>query len=284
MKRGSKTKVRYPGGMRDPILASYIAEIVKIPPLTIEVERDLMRKVKDGNEQARNSLVSSHLKFVVAVCWNYRHRGLPLPDLINEGNLALFNAAAHFDPSSPVRFMSYAVWWIRQGALDALARQAGSISFPPDRMHKAIRYRRAEAKLAQKLGRHPTPEEIAPLTGASVRTAESLRAVLEAMASTRGYGPPIAGTLDETAKDANHPCADAAAERYLLRKTMGSLLARLRPNEQRILSLRFGLAFGARKSLAEVSAVLGITCERVRQLEERALANLRNIVHAVGFL
>lgn len=106
--------------MGSPILAAYMAEIVKIPAVTAGEERNLLEKAKEGNRDAMNILVSSHLRFVVAVSWNYRQRGVPLPDLINEGNLALFRAAEHFDLGNPVRCISYAVWWIRQGMMEAL--------------------------------------------------------------------------------------------------------------------------------------------------------------------
>lgn len=269
--------------MRDPIIAAYMAEISKIPSVTPEEERHLLRQVKQGDNRALNALVSSHLKFVVAVCWNYRHRGLPLSDLINEGNLALFRAAEHFDPENPVRFMSYAVWWIRQSALDALARQAGSVSFPPDRMHKAIRTRRFEARLTQKLGRPPSPEELAPVTGDSGRSIANLRGVLEAMSSTRGYNPSYATALDGMPKEGSAAGAEADANLYLIRKTLKSILDRLNDKEQRILSLRFGLVHGVRFSLEEVGSILGITRERVRQLEERALSDLRKATRTFSF-
>jgi len=270
--------------MRDPILASYMAEILKIPLIAVEEERRLLKEVKEGNNDALNTLVSSHLRFVVAVCWNYRHKGLPLPDLINEGNLALFRAAEHFDLGNPVRFMSYAVWWIRQGVMDALARQAGSITFPPARMHKAIRYRRIEAILTQKLGRLPTWEEVASKSGDSAQSTATLSAFVEGISSTRGYGPSLATSIEGTDQDWKAAGADADADIYLLRKTLWSLLERLKPNEKRIVALRYGLIHGVRQSLAEVGSIMGISCERVRQVEERAIANLRKAIQRKAFL
>lgn len=268
--------------MRHPIFASYMAEILKIPLLTAEAERDLLRMVKEGDKDALDNLVSSHLRFVVSVCWKYRQRGLPLLDLINEGNLALYNAAEHFDLGSPVRFMSYAVWWIRQGVLDALARQAGAISFPPDRMHKVVRYRRLEAVLTQKLGRQPTPDEMARKSGISSKAIASLREAVEALSSTRGFRPPSDGGSDGKIHDWRPSIPETDADDFLLRKTLDSLLAKLKPNEQRIIALRYGLDHGTRLSLAEVGTILGITCERVRQIQTRAITNLRELSQGMG--
>jgi len=145
---------------RDPILEAYMAEIFKIPLLHAEEERDLLARARTGDRDATNSIVSANLRFVVALSWKYRKRGLPLPDLINEGNLALFRAVEGFEPRENLRFMSYAVWWIRQGILSALARQAGSITYPPNRVYQVIRMRHIENRLTQRLGRAPAWDEI----------------------------------------------------------------------------------------------------------------------------
>ncbi len=265
--------------LRDPILAAYMGEILEIPLLTVGEERDLLAKARNGDRDATNAIVSANLRFVVAVSWNFRNRGLPLPDLINEGNLALFRALECFEPRQEIRFMSYAVWWIRQGILSALARQAGSISFPPDRLHKAILLRRIENRLAQRLGRSPDRDEVVSEMGGGSRAASGISAALEGLASTRGIGGPGPDLESLALSDGDGP--EESIGRELIRKALKERMQRLSARERRILSLRYGLANGDRLSLSEVGSLMGITRERVRQLEERALATLKRTTRAL---
>jgi RNA polymerase primary sigma factor len=170
--------------------------------------------------------------------------------------------------------MSYAVWWIRQGILSALARQAGTISYPPDRMHKALRLRRLENRLAQRLGRSPDRDELGAELGGSAVSAAGIVAVLDGMASTRGLGGVLLSS-DDLAQPDDGEGPEAAADLDLIRKALKRRMDGLSERERRVLSLRFGLGHGIGFSLSEVGSMLGMTRERVRQIEGRALAHLK---------
>jgi RNA polymerase primary sigma factor len=258
-----------------------MAEVRRIPTLALAEERMLLSRVRIGDRAAMNALVSGNLRFVVAVSWKYRNRGLDLPDLINEGNLGLFRAADHFESGNELRFISYAVWWIRQGILTALARQPGCISIPPERMSKAIRYRYTENKLTQKLGRPPREEEMSEAMGESAKLTASLKALLESMSSTRGLRPAASAPQAEFAAPESDGGVDALAEEQLLRKALKGKLARLGSQEQRVLALRFGFQ-GACFSLREIGTLFGLTPERIRQIELKALSRLRLATRALG--
>jgi RNA polymerase primary sigma factor len=254
-----------------------MAEASKIPVLKPGDEKALLAKAKAGDKEAAHAVVAGNIRFVVAVCWNYRNRGLPLPDLISEGNLALYQAIEHFDHSE-VRFISYAVWWVRQAVLSALARQSGSVSFPPDRMYKALRLRRVENTLTQRLGRLPTPEEIGAMIGAGERTQASLAMILQGLSSRSERSSQAGDPLERLVDSQEEWNPETAVARHLNRKALLRRIGRLPPRDQRILNLRFGLGHGVRFSLAEVGSELGLTRERVRQIEARVLANLRKSI------
>jgi RNA polymerase primary sigma factor len=266
-------KSRRSRNTEETLVNTYMAEVAKIPMISAEEERKLLARVKAGDRVALNSLVSSNLRFVVAVCWNYRNRGVPMPDLINEGNLALFHAAEQFNPVNNVRFMSYAVWWLRQAILSAIARQGGTISLPPDRIRKTVRFRRAAMRLAQKLGREPYPDELETALGGSGNTWTAIAKLSErlSVSKSRASGNP----LDEVPASEEWCAPDAEVDMQLIRKALRSLLRKLSDRQQKILALRFGLENGTRFSLTEVGSILSLTRERVRQIEERALSELR---------
>lgn len=276
MRAGTRPRM---GRTADPILDAYFREVDRIPTLSQQEENDLMAEVKKGDRHAINTLVSGNLKFAIAVCWKYRNCGLPMGDLINEANLGLFRAAEHFAPTKGIRFLSYAVWWIRSGILTAIARQPGAISFPPARMALASRMRRVENALTQRLGRRPRSEEMSAALGTSGKVLASVTNLADCISSTRrsairpesdSWVPSLAACDDE----------GSGIPDLFIGKNLGRHMQRLAARERRVLSLRYGFQ-GACFSLAEVSGMLGVTRERVRQIELKALGRLRNSTRAL---
>src|SRR6476659_8403590 len=147
-------------GNKDEYLSLYYREIGKTKPLTPEQEADLAKRIRNGERAAFNQLIRANLRFVVSVCRNYQNQGLPLADLINEGNLGLIRAAKRFDETRQYKFISYAVWWVRQSILQALSEQGRLIKLPTSRIGKISRIHKAALKLEQKFGRPATPKEI----------------------------------------------------------------------------------------------------------------------------
>lgn len=229
----------------------YLQEIGRHSTLSREEEAGLSRRYRDaGDRRALEALVTANLRFVVAVAKGYRGRGLPLEDLINEGNLGLMRAAARFDPRRGVRLVSYASWWIRQAILAALARTAGSGGAPPPR---------------------PGRE-----TGAPGRRRRAPRRGPAPVSLQQGGGPGESGTaLAERLADATAAPPDARLQRASLRRTLQAGLAFLPEREARVLRLFYGLEGGDARSLERIGREMGVSRERVRQLKGRALSRLR---------
>jgi len=258
------------------ILDQYFAEVSRFPLLTADGEKALARRIRLGDQDAMEELVRRNLRFVVSVAKKYQNRGMALIDLIGEGNVGLMTAARKFDPDQGVKFISYAVWWIRQAILAALARQGRTVRVPLNRTADLSRVIKAIAMLREKLTREPTPLEISQVTGISTEIVGALstlnsadvrldasvgkdsdRALIERFATDDGATPE--GQLLEQFK--SHE-----VERALL-----SLPAR----DAKILRLYFGLEADREHTLDEIGKLLGVTRERVRQLRDRALKRLR---------
>jgi RNA polymerase primary sigma factor len=258
------------------ILDQYFAEVSRFPLLTADGEKALARRIRAGDQDAMEELVRRNLRFVVSVAKKYQNRGMPLIDLIGEGNVGLMTAARKFDPDQGVKFISYAVWWIRQAILAALARQGRTVRVPLNRTADLSRVIKAIAMLREKLTREPTPVEISQVTGISTEIVGALstlnsadvrldasigkdsdRAMIERFAVEEGATPEV--QLLEQFKS-------SAVERALLT---------LPPRDAKILRLYFGLEADREHTLDEIGKILGVTRERVRQLRDRALKRLR---------
>jgi RNA polymerase primary sigma factor len=258
------------------ILDQYFAEVSRFPLLTADGEKALARRIRAGDHDAMEELVRRNLRFVVSVAKKYQNRGMPLIDLIGEGNVGLMTAARKFDPDQGVKFISYAVWWIRQAILAALARQGRTVRVPLNRTADLSRVIKAIAMLREKLTREPTPLEVSQVTGISTEIVGALstlntadvrldasigkdsdRALIERFAVEEGATPE--GQLLEQFK--SHE-----VERALLT---------LPPRDAKILRLYFGLEADREHTLDEIGKMLGVTRERVRQLRDRALKRLR---------
>jgi RNA polymerase primary sigma factor len=274
-KRESASSLGVYDAERD-ILDLYLHDVSKSPLLNTAQEIAVARRVQLGDEGAMHELVTKNLRFVISIAKKYQNRGLSLLDLIGEGNLGLLIAARKFDPDHGVKFISYAVWWIRQAILAAIARHGRTVRVPLNRTADLSRIVRASETLRQHLGREPTAEELSERVGLSVELVQSLAALNTA--EVRLDGPlTLEGdrsTIERFITDAQ-PDADAEVmERFLVEQVQAALRT-LAPRDARVLRLYFGLDGGREHTLEEIGALFGITRERVRQLRDRALKRLR---------
>ena len=258
------------------ILDQYFAEVSRYPLLRVEEERALARRIHRGEHDAVEELVRRNLRFVVSVAKKYQNRGLPLIDLIGEGNVGLMTAARKFDPDQGVKFISYAVWWIRQAILAALARHGRTVRVPLNRTADLSRVIRATAALRDRMGREPTPAEVSELTGIPTDIVNALATLntadvrLDAAAGKEGDRALIERFAAEEMPSLEEEVLDRFRNAELGR-ALGTLPAR----DARILMLYFGLDGGREHTLDEIGKMLGVTRERVRQLRDRALRRLR---------
>jgi RNA polymerase primary sigma factor len=264
------------GSQGEPSLTVYLESIRSFALLSLEEERDLGRRIRAGDPDAVDALVCANLRFVVSVAKKYQNQGVSLADLINEGNLGLIRAAHKFDETKGIRFISYAVWWIRQAILQALAEQSRIVRVPLNRAGTLHRIGRRAARLLQELGREATHAEIAE--GMDI-TEEEVAKTMSISQTHLSLDAPMAPGTDNRLQDYIPDSAGSAPddETYesALTESVHSALSQLREREARILRLHYGLDGGDPLTLEQIGAVLGITRERVRQLEERALRDLR---------
>lgn len=258
------------------ILDQYLYEVSQTPLLTSQQEIAIAKRVRVGDEEAMQELVKRNLRFVISVAKKYQNRGLALTDLIGEGNLGLLTAARKFDPEQGVKFISYAVWWIRQAILASLARQGRTVRVPLNRTADLSRIVRTAETLRQDLRREPTPEEIAHATGLTLDVVQSLAALnttevrLDAPLDPEGDRSLIERFIADEQGD-----PEAQAMDKFLSEEIESALRTLPPRDAKVLRLYFGLDGGREHTLEEIGGMLGVTRERVRQLRDRALKRLR---------
>ncbi|HEX5437492.1 MAG TPA: RNA polymerase sigma factor RpoD/SigA [Gemmatimonadaceae bacterium] len=258
------------------ILDQYFAEVSRYPLLKRDEERVLARRVQKGDQEATEELVRRNLRFVVSVAKKYQNRGLPLIDLIGEGNVGLMTAAHKFDPDQGVKFISYAVWWIRQAILAALARQGRTVRVPLNRTADLSRVIKATALLREKLDREPTSAELSQLTGISEEIVQALSALNTAdvrLDATVGRDSDRA-MIERFALE-ELPNTEAQVIETFRHAELERALQTLPPRDARILRLYFGIDGDREHTLDEIGQVLGVTRERVRQLRDRALKRLR---------
>jgi RNA polymerase primary sigma factor len=262
------------GPTSDP-LRLYVRQIGDGPLLTREEERELARRKDAGDEQAKRKLIESNLRLVMSITRHYTRAGVPLLDLIQEGNLGLIRAVEKFDYRMGYKLSTYATWWIRQSITRALADQGRTIRLPVHVAEQVRRVMRARRQLAQKLNHEPTTKELADESGFPEERVQQLLDLVEDPVSLEtpvGDGESLYGDLIEDTQS-DRPEEETALN---LRHTeLAHALQSLNPRMRHVLELRFGLAGGEPKTLEQVGEGLGITRERVRQLEARALRELR---------
>jgi RNA polymerase primary sigma factor len=241
-----------------------------------EGERALLSAEAESGERARRRMIESNLRLVVSIARRYSGRGMPLSDLIEEGNLGLMRATEKFDYHKGYRFSTYATWWIRQAVTRALASQSRVVRLPVHVSDMMNQVSKASLKLSQELGREPTSEEIsAEVHFAPERVREIVKASQQTVSLEQPYADGGEGVAAELIEDKNAEQPADQVARELLRETVHSALRRLTDREQRVLSLRYGLASDESYTLEEVGKMLGVTRERIRQIEKDALLKLR---------
>ena len=258
------------------ILDQYLYEVSLTPLFTAAQELAIARKVQAGDADAMQELVKRNLRFVISVAKKYQNRGLALTDLIGEGNVGLLTAARKFDPDMGVKFISYAVWWIRQAILAALARHGRTVRVPLNRTADLSRIVRTAEALRQELRREPTPEEIAASTGLALDVVQALAALNTAdVRLDAPLDPDGDRTLIDRFVADEQGDVEAQAMDKFLSDEIETALRTLPPRDAKVLRLYFGLDGDREHTLEEIGGMLGVTRERVRQLRDRALKRLR---------
>ena len=275
-RRGSLKNIGESDAERD-ILDQYLFEVSKTPLLTAEQEVAIARRIVAGDPEAMHELIRANLRFVISVAKKYQNRGMALGDLIGEGNVGLLTAARKFDPDQGVKFISYAVWWIRQSILAALARQGRTVRVPLNRTADLSRIVRSAETLRQELERQPTPEEIANATGLTVEVVQALATLNSADVR---LDAPIEQEGDRSLSDRfvadEQTDPESQVMDQLLTEEIDRALRALPARDAKVLRLYFGLNDGREHTLEEIGGLLGVTRERVRQLRDRALKRLRD--------
>ena len=260
-----------------PSLDKYLHEIGKVELITADEEVELARKIKLGDQKALTKLVNANLRFVVSVSKQYQNQGLSLPDLINEGNLGLIKAALRFDETRGFKFISYAVWWIRQSILQALAEQARIVRLPLNKIGAINKINKSFSKLEQQYEREPTADEIA--TDLDIGQKE-VKEFLKSSGRHISMDAPLSseddGDMYDVLSSNDEELPDSDLISHSLRMEIERILTTLSPRESDIVRLYFGLSGKHAYSLEEIGEEFGLTRERVRQIKEKAIRRLKH--------
>lgn len=260
----------------DPV-RMYLKEIGRVPLLTAEEEVALAKRMEQGDEEAQKRLAEANLRLVVSIAKRYVGRGMLFLDLIQEGNLGLIKAVEKFDYNKGYKFSTYATWWIRQAITRAIADQARTIRIPVHMVETINKLIRVSRQLLQQLGREPAPEEIAKEMDISVeRVREIMKIAQEPVSLETPIGEEEDSHLGDFIEDQDAPAPADAASFMLLKEQLEEVLDTLTPREEKVLRLRFGLDDGRARTLEEVGQNFGVTRERIRQIEAKALRKLRH--------
>ncbi len=280
-KRRSKATIDLKPDMTTDSLQLFLKDIGKVRLLTAAEEVDLAKRIERGDLSAKEKMVESNLRLVVSIAKNYRNQGLPFLDLIQEGTLGLVRAAEKFDYRKGFKFSTYATWWIRQAIARALADKARTIRIPVHVVEKLNKIGRAERKLVTELGREPTPEEIADVTGIEPDEVDSIKRSAQAPVSLE---KPVG---DEEESEFGQFIADEKAESpfdraadLLTKEALREALENLSYRERRVLELRYGLGGEHPRTLDEVGRTFNVTRERIRQIENQSLKKLQTLAEA----
>ncbi|MFQ5681155.1 MAG: RNA polymerase sigma factor RpoD/SigA [Candidatus Omnitrophota bacterium] len=258
----------------------YLRQLRKIPLLTAEEERDLSKRIKKKDEQARQKMIRCNLRLVVSIAKRYAYFGLPLMDLIEEGNIGLMRAVEKFNYRRGFRFSTYAAWWIRQGILRSIFDQGKTIRIPVYMNEQINKWRRTKSRLAQKLRRPPTLKEMARAMHISVEKVEEIRGWISTVSSLYApVGPGGESTMIDFIQDKGSSSPDGEISDFINKERINDIVDIVMDDrEKEILDLRFGLADGVIYTLCDVAKETGLSRERVRQIENRALLKLRKFI------
>ena len=256
-------------------LKKYLKEIAKLPRITVEEERRLGNAIRKGDQKAVKKLVEANLRFVVSYAKRYRGCGLSFLDLINEGNIGLIEAARRYDPRKKVKFITYAVWWIRQSIIHALSDQSGSFRLPQKQANLLYRIGKTQASLAYDLQRNPSSEEIAKKLEVDVEDVNALLAVSDENVSLSSViDEAHEFVLSDKIEQETIPSADLVLLTSTMRRQVRGALEELDEKEKRVVGLRFGLEGDEPRTLKEIGEMMGLSRERIRQIEAQALGKL----------
>ena len=260
----------------DPV-RMYLKEIGQIPLLTVEEEQELAKRVAEGDTAAKNQLTEANLRLVVSIAKKYSGRGLHILDLIQEGNTGLIRAVDKFDYTKGNKFSTYATWWIRQAITRAIADQARTIRVPVHMVEVINKATRCNRKLVQELGREPTLEEIADELNLPIeKIIEANRTAADTLSLDTPVGDEEDTTIGSFVEDDNTPGPADATSNALLAEALSEILNTLTEREADVLRLRFGMYDGKTHTLEEVGQIFGVTRERIRQIENKAIRKLRH--------
>jgi len=264
------------GAATSESLKKYLKEIAKFPRITVEEERRLGDLIRKGNQPALQKLVEANLRFVVSYAKRYRGCGLSFLDLINEGNIGLIEAAKRYDPKKNVKFITYAVWWIRQSVIHALSESSGAFRLPQKQANLLYRIGKTQSSMTTELARLPTNEELADRMEVSVEEITNLLQVSDENISLSAiideeHDFRLSDKIEQTVI----PSADKVLVRQAMRNQLRSALGELDEKEGRVIRLRFGLDGDEPRTLKEIGEMLNLSRERIRQIEVQALEKLR---------
>lgn len=263
-------------GRESAVLEKYLQEINRVDLITAEDEARLAQKVKQGDERAAAQLIKANLRFVVSVAKQYQNQGLPLADLVNEGNIGLIKAARKFDETLGFKLITYAVWWIRQSIQNAIDEQSRMVRLPSGKADMLKKMRKASSKLEQELQREPSYREVEKQISLS---AEIIADMLHTPSKHVSIDAPVAGsdnlTLNDVIEDTSSKNGEQALSEDSFRKELESIVSSLPGNEAEVLQLFFGLGGQPPMTFAEIGARLGCTTEQTGALKEKALQRLK---------
>ncbi len=264
------------GGVTDPV-RMYLKEIGRIPLLNAKEEVELAKKAEKGHKHSKDKLISSNLRLVVSIAKKYLGRGMTMLDLIQEGNQGLIRATEKYDWRRGFKFSTYATWWIRQAITRAIADQARTIRIPVHMVETINRYVRTRNRLTAELGRDPLPEEIAKIMEIDVSKINEIKKISQEPTSLQTkIGDEEDSQLGDFIADEHAPSPEDQTSKALLKEHLEEVLSTLNDREKKVLIMRFGLEDGRPRTLEEVGKAFGVTRERIRQIEAKAIRKLKH--------
>lgn len=262
----------------DDILSTYLKEINKVPLLTKEEENDLAAKAKAGDQAARQRIASANLRFVVNIAKKYRHSGMDMTDLISEGNVGLMTAIDKFDPQKGYRFISYAVWWIRQSILKAIYETKDAIRLPLNRVNELVKIKKVKKALGNRKSEEEEIKEVAANLNMEQDTVRDLLAISQEMVSLDmnvQTKPGETSTFGDFIEDTRYQGPEEGSLDSAMKREVRDVLGTLKPKEAQVIRLRYGLDGTEPMSLKEVGDICKLTKERIRQIEKNAIDRAR---------
>lgn len=263
---------------RENGLSTYLAEIARIPLLSASEEVRLARRAQEGDGEARRKLIVSNLRLVVSIAKKYLYYGLPLLDLIEEGNLGLMKAVERFDPERGCKFSTYATWWIRQAVTRSLSNHGRTVRIPVYVTDNIARYKKTSEDLYKQSGKQPEPEEVAEAMGIKVQEARKLQAFVREVAPLENMGSTDINEGQGIPESLQPRQGDKAIEQFGLDQQMEDLMKELTDRETNIIRFRYGLTDGMAHTLEETGREFNLTRERIRQIEKDVMKRLRTYV------